>query len=88
MTEISALGTTLNSGTTPTGAAATDVGTWIQESVNAAKATAYKTTTGTRVGDPSATISVAYLARAKALAKQRVLLAGYRLAKLINDAIG
>jgi hypothetical protein len=88
MTSISALGTTLNSGATPTGAADTDVGTWIQESLDAAKATAYKTTTGTRLGDPSATISVTYVTRAKTLAKQRVLLAGHRLAKLINDAIG
>jgi hypothetical protein len=85
---ISALGSTLNNGPAPGGADATDVAGWIQESVAVAKAKVYKNPAGGRLGDPSAVISKDYVASAKTAARKRVLLGGYRLAALINQALG
>jgi hypothetical protein len=61
---------------------------WIQGSVTLAKTDVYKTINGTRLGDPDATLNQAYVTRARADAEKRVRLAGRRLAKLINDALG
>jgi hypothetical protein len=61
---------------------------WIQESVTLAKNHVYKSTSGGRLGSPQATLTPGYVNRAKTDARLRVRLAGLRLAKLINDAIG
>jgi S1/P1 Nuclease len=80
--------TTLDSGPAPAGIDMTDVEKWIQESVTLAKTHAYKKTNGTRIGDPDAMLNQAYITRAQEDARQRIRLAGRRLAKLINDALG
>jgi hypothetical protein len=78
----------IDSGPAPTGANITDVGVWIDESVSLAKSHVYKTTDGGRLGSPQAALTPGYLNRAKDDARSRVRLAGRRLAKLINDALG
>ena len=80
--------TSIDVGPAPTGANITDVGVWIQESVALAKSHVYKTTSGGPLGSPQATLTPGYVNRAKADARLRVRLAGRRLAKLVNDAIG
>jgi S1/P1 Nuclease len=80
--------TTLDSGPAPADIDMTDVEKWIQESVTLAKTHAYKKTNGTRIGDPDAMLNQAYITRAQEDARQRIRLAGRRLAKLINDALG
>ena len=69
-------------------AAASDLNVqhWIDESVNAAKNTAYQPPT---IGDGNGpfTLDSAYKTRAKALAQQRVALAGARLAKILNEEL-
>jgi hypothetical protein len=85
---ISSLGTSLDNGPVPPGADIKDLNVWIQESATLARSTAYRNPAGVALGDPNATVTLAYVNRAKAAAKQRVVLAGRRLAVLINDALG
>jgi hypothetical protein len=47
----------------------------------------YKKTNGMRLGDPDATLNQAYITRAQEDARQRIRLAGQRLANLINAAL-
>jgi len=63
-----------------------DVEHWIEESVSAAKSTAYRQPT---IGDSNGpcTLDSAYKTRAKALAQARVALAGARLAKILNTEL-
>ena len=78
----------IDAGPAPTGTNITDVGVWIQESVSLAKSHVYKTTSGGRLGSPQATLTPEYVNRAGDDARFRVRLAGKRLAKLINEALG
>jgi|GraSoiStandDraft_41_1057321.scaffolds.fasta_scaffold802878_1 hypothetical protein len=59
---------------------------WIDESVSAAKSTAYRKPT---IGDGNGpfTLDSAYKMRATALAQKRVALAGARLAKILNEEL-
>jgi hypothetical protein len=71
----------------PAGAASDlNVQQWIDESVSAAQNTAYQPPT---IGDGNGpfTLDSAYKARAKALAQQRVALAGARLANILNTEL-
>jgi hypothetical protein len=85
---IASVATGLDKGSAPAGENITEISAWISESVEAARTTAYTSTTGARLGDPDATVTSAYVTRARATARQRVRLAGRRLAVLINDALG
>jgi hypothetical protein len=69
-----------------TAASDLDVDHWIEESVSAAKSTAYKPPT-IGIGNGPFTLDSAYKARAKALAQQRVAMAGARLAKILNTEL-
>lgn len=86
--DIAAAGMTLNSGPVPAGTGIKDVGVWIQESVDLAKQRAYRTPSNVPLGDPIATLDAGYISRARTAAKARVVLAGRRLAMLINEALG
>jgi hypothetical protein len=77
----------LDSGPAPAGIDITDVEKWIQESVTLVKAYVYKKANGTRLSDPDATLNQSYITRAQEDARQRIRLAGRRLANLINDAL-
>jgi hypothetical protein len=77
----------LDSGPAPAGIDITDVEKWIQESVTLAKAHVYKKVNGTRLSDPDPTLNQSYITRAQEDARQRIRLAGRRLANLINDAL-
>jgi hypothetical protein len=79
-----ALDTKLN----PPGGQSTEVATWIQESVDIAKADAYRTAVNTRLPAPKAFLTNDYLKRAGGRGQERVVLAGRRLATLINEALG
>lgn len=65
-------------------ASLTDVAKWVDESFKAAKATVYKSPIGNGAGP--FTLTGAYDSKAHMLAKQRVALAGARLANLLNAA--
>jgi len=67
-------------------ASVTDVATWINESLEAAKNTAYADPP-IGVGAGPFTLTSGYKTAAKDVAKQRAALAGARLAKLLNDAL-
>lgn len=66
-------------------AAKKDAADWIKESFDAAQQSVYVTPIG--VGDGPFTITPAYRATAKKLARQRVPLAGARLANLLNEEL-
>jgi hypothetical protein len=85
---ISSFGTSLDAGTPPAGGDDSDVSAWIAESVVAAERTAYRDPAGQPLGDPDAQISRGYATRAGTAARARVVLAGHRLAALINAALG
>jgi hypothetical protein len=63
-----------------------DVLHWIEESINAAKTTAYQEPLIGNGNGPF-TLTSAYEAEAKTLAQQRVALAGARLAKILNEEL-
>jgi hypothetical protein len=63
-------------------AAITDENAWVQEGVDAAKTAVYVAPIG--VGDGPFTVTPAYQGAAMALGKQRIALAGARLANLLN----
>lgn len=86
--QIASIGTTLDKSVHPANANVADVNVWIQESVEMARANAYRTISGTPLGDPTATLNKAYIDRARAVARERLVLAGRRLANLINEALG
>jgi S1/P1 Nuclease len=65
--------------------AITDENAWINESFEAAKASVY--VAPIPVDGPAPTLTARYKANALRLAKQRIALAGARLAKLLNDAL-
>jgi hypothetical protein len=62
-----------------------DVTHWIKESFDDAKTFVYVTPIG--AGDGPFTTTAAYRAAARKLAKERVALAGTRLANLLNDEL-
>ena len=62
-----------------------DAAEWINESFEAAKQSVY--VTPIEAGDGPFTITPAYRAAAKELAKKRIALAGVRLANLLNDEL-
>ncbi len=62
-----------------------DAADWIKESFDDAKTFVYVTPIG--AGDGPFTTTVAYRAAARKLAKERVALAGVRLANLLNDEL-
>ncbi|CAE6770294.1 S1/P1 nuclease [Nitrospira defluvii] len=62
-----------------------DESIWIEESFQAAQATVYASPVG--VGPGPFTLDEAYKTKARAVAAQRVALAGMRLAHLLNDAL-
>jgi hypothetical protein len=66
-------------------AAIADEGTWIDESFQAAQSVVYQAPIGEGVGPFPLTAE--YGATDKALAKQRIALAGARLANMLNDAL-
>jgi len=66
-------------------AAKKDAADWVKESFDAAKQTVYTGPIGD--GDGPFTITPAYRASAKKLARQRVALAGMRLANLLNEEL-
>ena len=66
-------------------AAKKDAADWAAESFDAAKQTVYATPIAS--GDGPFTLTPAYKAAAKKLARQRVALAGVRLANLLNDEL-
>ena len=84
--QITAQGNSLNGRPVPAGVDIVDPKIWVQESFDLAVADVYKNTTGTALGDPSADIDAAYAKRARSDAEIRVILAGRRLAALINAA--
>ena len=86
--QIASIGTTLDKSVHPANTNVTDVNVWIQESMDLARTKAYRTISGTPLGDPTATLNKAYIDRARATARERVVLAGRRLANLINEALG
>jgi hypothetical protein len=63
-----------------------DVAHWVGESVRAAKSTVYRQPP-IGAGSGPFTLDSAYKARAKALAQERVALAGARLAKILNEEL-
>jgi hypothetical protein len=67
-------------------AAALDVGVWIAEGFELARAKIYVAPIG--VGPGPFTITPSYEATIAELANQRIALAGARLANLLNDALG
>jgi len=66
-------------------AAKKDAAAWVAESFDAAKQTVYATPVAS--GDGPFTLTPAYKAAAKKVARQRVALAGVRLANLLNDEL-
>jgi hypothetical protein len=68
------------------GAAVRDEAVWIQEGFELAQTKVYVPPIG--VGDGPFAVTPAYQAAASALGKQRMALAGARLANLLNDALG
>ena len=58
---------------------------WIKESFDDAKTSVYVTPIG--AGDGPFTTTAAYRAAARKLAKERIALAGVRLANLLNDEL-
>ena len=86
--QIAATGAKLDTGSVSSGANGIDVNVWIQESLELARTNAYRTVSGKPLGDPTATLDKAYLDRARAIARERVVLAGRRLAMLTNEALG
>jgi hypothetical protein len=66
----------------PTLAAKKDASDWVNESFDAAKQTVYTAPVGS--GDGPFTMTAAYRVKAKQLARQRIALAGVRLANLLN----
>lgn len=68
-----------------TAAAKKDSGDWAKESFEAAKQSVYTSPIGD--GDGPFTITPAYRAQAKTLARERVALAGVRLANLLNEEL-
>jgi hypothetical protein len=71
----------------PEGSETTDVRQWVAEGVDAAKQIVYASPIGPE--SPSADVSLpdrTYRANARRLAEDRVILAGRRLARLLNDA--
>ena len=63
-----------------------DVDHWIQESFDAAQQTAYKSPP-IGAGAGPFTLTMAYKTAARNLAKQRIALAGARLAKMLNEEL-
>lgn len=83
-----ALGKDLDAAPVPAGADVADVHTWILESFELAKSDVYRPPIsddepGSPIGEPTD----AYRANARKVAEARVILAGRRLAALINDAL-
>jgi S1/P1 Nuclease len=86
--QITAQGNALNERPVPPGADISDPKIWIQESFDLAQSHVYKTVNGAALGDPRADIDAAYVTRARSDADVRAILAGRRLAALINAALG
>jgi hypothetical protein len=84
---VSKSATALDAKLNPPGEQSTDVAAWIQESVDIAKADAYRTAANTRLPAPKAFLTNDYLKRAGGRAQERVVLAGRRLAALLNAAL-
>ena len=63
-----------------------DENVWIQEGVDLAQTVIYVSPIG--IGQGPFTITAAYQTAAQQLGEQRIALAGYRLANLLNDALG
>ena len=62
-----------------------DVSHWIDESFEAAQQTVYKTPIGAGAGP--FTVTQAYKTAARKLAEKRIVLAGARLAKILNEEL-
>ena len=84
---VSSTGVALDTKLNPPGSTSTDVNEWIAESVALAKEQAYRTSADTRLPSPKAFLTLAYVERARLSAQTRAVLAGRRLAKLLNDAL-
>jgi hypothetical protein len=84
---ITSKATTLDARPVPPGADIADPKAWTDESLALAKSDVYTDPGGTALGDPRATIGAAYVTRAMSVAEIRVILAGRRLAALINAAL-
>jgi len=84
--QITAQGNSLNGRPVPPGVDILDPKIWVEESYDLARSDAYKNTTGAALGDPRADVDAAYAKRARADAEVRVILAGRRLAALLNAA--
>jgi hypothetical protein len=85
---ITSKGSALDARPVPPGADIADPKAWVDESVTLAKDAAYKDPDGAALGDPRATIGLAYFNHAKTVAETRVILAARRLATLLNTALG
>ena len=84
---VSATGTSLDARPVPAGADIADPQIWSDESAALARRDVYIDPAGAPLGDPKASIGPAYLTRAKKVAEVRVILAGRRLASLLNAAL-
>lgn len=84
---ITAKGTTLDARPVPPGADIADPKAWTDESLALARADVYKDPGGATLDDPRATIGPAYVAHARTVAETRIILAGRRLAALLNAAL-
>jgi hypothetical protein len=83
-----ALGKELDDRPVPAGAGSTDVHSWIGESFELAKSDVYQPPISTdEPGSPIGKPTSAYTANAQKVAEKRVILAGRRLAILLNEAL-
>ena len=69
----------------PAQAAKTDAAVWVEESFEVAKTVVYSPPIGPGLGP--FTLDNAYKSKAKQVAKERIALAGARLANLLNDEL-
>jgi hypothetical protein len=84
---VTAKGGALDARPVPPGADIADPKAWADESMALAREDVYKDLDGAALGDPRATIGLPYVTRARTVAETRVILAGRRLAALLNGAL-
>jgi hypothetical protein len=83
------MGKQLNARTKPTGAGTTTVSVWVDEGFQLAKTDVYKPPiSDDEPGSSPAKPNSAYHSNAKKVAQAQVLVAGYRLAGMLNTALG
>jgi len=90
LTAIQTIGNSLLMNPTPAGATVTDTMRWASDSLALAKTHAYRTpiSDGSNAQQPlSPRPNAAYEMNAKTIARQQALLAGYRLANLLNTSL-